>query len=124
MRYYQGIYYSVGVKQCRYVPQSAECPYDGDEHAFLSTLVLKIPGTGSRASNDGMEEEPRVGQAKAMISWEMTGVAVRDTAPFTTIRPVNNRQAYRVKIQRGQQHQTSLSHLYPFDFIANNSAKR
>lgn len=52
-------------------------------------------GSGSRKSGESSvvisqaeKEEPA---SRIEVSWETAGVCVRDTAPFTMIRPVNNR---------------------------------
>lgn len=61
--------------------------------------VLVSDGSESRSKSGGSNEESSERNAKEArgtrmeVVWEMAGVAVRDTAPFTTIRPVNNRRA-------------------------------
>lgn len=54
---------------------------------FADVAVL---GDGSQASS-GSNADEEGNEPRTEVSWEVAGVAVRDTAPFTTIRPINSR---------------------------------
>lgn len=67
--------------------------------------------------SDWSEEKSAIAGAKTSISWDMAGVAIRDTAPFTTIRPVNNRWAT-------DGHMIHIVHTHPRHHSTSHSSYR